>query len=293
VSTNAARGPLRRIGLRLLGGVLGLIALAVLLIVIGAALCARTRPDPGARWGSQYSVMPSATIDGDRVVIRGVRNAHYAQGRADDLRYETRTYDLNRLDSAWFIISPFSRVAHTFVSFGFGPDEFVAVSVEARRPPESSGYSPLRGLYPQYGLMYVIADERDAVTLRARQWHDPVYIYPIRTTRERMRKAFVSMVTRASALRDSPEWYNTITNNCTTNLVDHVNAISPGRLHWELGLLLNADADRVAYERGLIETTLPLDAARRRFRSDDCARRVADDATFSRMVRVCTAESFK
>jgi hypothetical protein len=75
--------------------------------------------------------------------------------------------------------------------------------------------------------MYVIGDERDLVKLRTNYRRDRVYLYPIRTTRERKVTMFLSMLRRANLLRAHPEFYNTLTNTCTTNLVEHVNTIVP------------------------------------------------------------------
>lgn len=270
-----------------LRAVLATIVLAFLVLATGLVLCRVTHPPQNRIWDSQHRIVPWADLGPSRIVIHNVRNARYAAGRPADVRYETREYDLNRLDSASFVICPFAHgVAHTFVTFGFG-NEYVAISVEAQRPAERPQYSPLRGLFPQYGLTYVISDERDAVTLRVVEWNEPVYVYPVRAGRDRIGRVFLSMLRRANHLQRKPEWYNTIGNNCTTNLVRHVNEITPGRIPWALGLILNADADRVAYQRGLIATDLPFAQARRHFRVDECARRLATAPDFSPSMRGC------
>ena len=115
--------------------------------------------------------------------------------------------------------------------------------------------------------MYVIADERDVITLRSNFRKDDVFLYPIRTTPERRRQMLVEMLQRANRLAEHPEFYNTLTNTCTTNIVRHVNTISAGRVPWSYKVLLPACSDELAYDLGLIETTLSLGEARRRFRS--------------------------
>jgi hypothetical protein len=90
---------------------------------------------------------------------------------------------------------------------------------------------------------------------------------------------------RANRLAQHPEFYNTLTNTCTTNIVRHVNTISAGRVPWSYKVLLPAYSDELAYDLGLIETALPLDEARRRFRINDRAARYADDPAFSRRIR--------
>ena len=147
--------------------------------------------------------------------------------------YDDRAYDLDKLESVWFIVTPFSThwrgPAHTFVSFGFSDSQYVAISVEARREPGES-YGPLTGLFKQFELIYVIGDERDLIGSRAAYGGYDVYLYPIRTTRERIRALFLEMLARSNALATQPEFYNTLTNNCTSNVVDHVNHIAPRRV---------------------------------------------------------------
>jgi hypothetical protein len=137
----------------------------------------------------------------------------------------------------------------------------------------------------QYEVMYVVGDERDLIKLRTNYRNDTVYLYPMRTTAERMRELFVSMLRRANKLREEPEFYNTLTNTCTTNLVRHVNALVPGRIPLHPAVFLPGYSDRLAHRLGLIDTTLPFEEARRRFQINDRARTYADDPQFSLRIR--------
>ena len=91
-------------------------------------------------------------------------------------------------------------------------------------------FNPLRAAFRAYELIYVVANERDVVKLRANHRRNKVYLYPMRTTPEGLRAMFLGMLLRAEKLRHEPEFYNTFTNTCTTNLVEHVNAIVPGQI---------------------------------------------------------------
>lgn len=85
-------------------------------------------------------------------------------------------------------------IAHTFLSFGFG-GEYLAISVE------------------QYELMYVIADERDVIGLRTHYRRDPVYMYPVTTTPDKIRRVFVEMLERSNKLATEPEFYSVRTRS--------------------------------------------------------------------------------
>src|SRR5437773_1611043 len=138
-------------------------------------------------WSPDQGLLARATIAGERVTIENLRNFSYQSTSEYAARYETRSYDLGKLDSVWFIVERFGdapAIAHTFLSFGFG-DEYLAISVEIRKE-RGETYSPLKGLARQFELMYVIADERDVIGLRTNHRRDPVYLYPVTTTPDKM-----------------------------------------------------------------------------------------------------------
>jgi hypothetical protein len=134
--------------------------------------------------------------------------------------------------------------------------------------------------------MYVIADERDVIKLRSNYRKDLVYAYPIRAGKEKMRALFLDMLKRANDLRKNPEFYNTITNACTTNIARHINTITANKVPlFDLRILLPENSDGLAYELGLIDTDLPLEKARARYFINDRALKYADDRDFSEKIR--------
>ena len=83
-----------------------------------------------------------------------------------------------------------------------------------------------------------------------------------------------------------PRWYNGFYANCTSSIADSVNKIWPGLLpvfDWQV--LLTNYADQLALDKGLIDTTLPLDQARKRFDVTATAQRVGYVADFSKLIR--------
>jgi hypothetical protein len=94
------------------------------------------------------------------------------------------------------------------------------------------------------------------------------------------------MIHRANKLKDTPEFYNSVTNTCTTNIVQHVNDITPNRLPaFNLQILLPANSDKLAYKYGLLDTDLPFEEARKKYFINDKALQYADDADFSVRIR--------
>ena len=263
-------------------------------VVLALSLAASTlawstiHPRNDRAWVPEQAVLPEATFDGDLVRVRGVRNFTYSAPGRFTPAHDERTYDLDRLTSVWFVLTPFSTTwrgpAHSFVTFGFADSQFVSISVEARRETGEE-YGPLTGLFKRYELVYVVGDERDLIGQRAAFGDYPVYLYPIRAPRERIREVFVEMLTRANALRERPEFYNTLTNNCTSNVVRHVNHVAPRTVPGGPKTILPGYTDEVALRLGLIDTELDLAAARERFRINDAARRHAGDPAFSLRIR--------
>jgi hypothetical protein len=137
----------------------------------------------------------------------------------------------------------------------------------------------------RFEIMYVIGDERDLIGLRTNVRGDDVYVYPIRAPREKIRALFVEMLARANALYERPEFYNTLTNNCTTNILAHANRITPNRIPYGKEVLLPGYADELAQRLGLIDTELTLEEARVRFLVNERARMFAGDPDFSLKIR--------
>jgi hypothetical protein len=247
-----------------------------------------TTPSNDRNWNEDQRILPKAEINGNLVSIKNVRNFIYASTTSYIPRYYDETYDLDKIKGVWYVVEPFSGIpgsAHTFLSFEFENDQFVSISVEIRKEKGES-YHPFKGLFNKYELMYVIADETDAIKLRSNYRKDMVYVYPANTTKEKARALFLSMVNRSNELKDNPEFYNTITNTCTTNIVAHINEITPKRVPFlSLRIILPENSDKLAYELGLIDTSLSFEDTRKRYYINDRALKYADDPEFSVKIR--------
>ncbi len=271
------------------------IALAIVgaSVLAGAGWLATRHPSNARNWKVDEARLPDATFRGDTVVVRNVRNFDYRSSDDAVARWEERTFDLSRLSSVWYVVVPFTgerAVAHTFVSFGFADSEYVGISVEARKEAGEE-YNALSGLFRQYELMYVVADERDILRVRTNFRPDSVFLYRVHTTAERGRALFVSMLKRANALRSRPEFYNTLTRNCTTTIVRHVNDLVPGRVPFSYRFILPGFADALAYDIGLLDTSLAFPELRRRAYVSDRARAIGAAEDFSRRIRSGEGES--
>lgn len=265
----------------------GLIAI-LLLVVAYIGLIFLVRPSLDREWSRDQSVLARAEISSSTVTITNIRNIAYRTTSDYDVHYYDKTFDLSKIESVWYMVEPFSGygagAAHTLVSFGFEGGEYVAISAEIRKEKGES-FSALKGILRQYELIYVIADERDVIKLRSNYRKDDVFLYPVKTSKENMRKLFISMLTRANKLATEPEFYNTLTNTCTTNIVSHVNEIAPGRIPFSYKVLMPRYSDELARTIGLIDDTISIDELRAKYCINDRAIQYADDPEFAQRIR--------
>ena len=83
-----------------------------------------------------------------------------------------------------------------------------------------------------------------------------------------------------------PAWYNSIFANCTSSIAQHVNKIWPGLLptfDWQV--VLTNHADELALSKGLLDTDLPLDQARKKFYITDISQKLGYVDNYSVLIR--------
>ncbi len=232
------------------------------------------------------ATLPSAEIDGDRVTLRGFRNFHYTSETDYTARWYDKTVDLAQLDTLDLIAVYWmgDAIAHTIMSFGFAGDQ-VAISIEIRKE-KGETFSALAGFFRRYELYYVVGDERDLIGLRT-TYRDPpedVYMYRVKASRENIRRLFLQYVTKINELHERPEFYNTLTTNCTTNIMTHVRAFQE-QVPMSWTVLLSGYFPDLAYERGRLDQSLPFDALRRQSLVNERARAADGAADYSRRIR--------
>jgi len=256
------------------------------LLVVLAVGC--RRPSNRRDWSPNQAVLPWAEMHGDReVTVHNIRDTVYRTAEDYTVRHYDRTYDLDKLDELDFIIVPLPNVpgaAHTFVSFGFEGKDYLAISVEIRRQ-KGEEFSALRSLAQPYELMYVVGSERDLIKLRSIHWLEDVYMYKADAPREDMRMMLVDMLARANKLREKPEFYNLVTNNCLTNVVGHVNKAAPGSVPYSYQVLLPGYFDRLAYDRNLIKIDHTFESTKQQARINELAYIYRDREDFSIKIR--------
>ncbi|HYK10423.1 MAG TPA: DUF4105 domain-containing protein [Gemmatimonadales bacterium] len=238
-------------------------------------------------WQPEVAVTPWARIDGDLVTIRGVRNLDYRTEADFVPHWDDRTYDLRKLDSVDLIAVYWAgkAIAHIMLSFGFEGKDYVAFSIETRKAKGQS-YSTIAGFFKQYELVYIAADERDVIRVRTnyRQPQEDVYVYRVRTPRENIRRVFLDYMKTMNELRDHPQFYNTLTTNCTTGVRLHTK-VNPEHPPFSWKVVLSGYVPAYSYELGRLDTSRPFLELERMSRVNDRAHAADKDPAFSQRIR--------
>lgn len=265
---------------------LTLFCVVAILVLVYAAVVLPRQPSNDRVWTRDQEILPSIEFHDNEVTIENIRNFSYTSTSTYTPSYYTKTVNLDTVRSVDFIVEPFKDLgaAHTFLSFGFEDGSYLAISVEIRKEVGES-FSPTKGVLREYELTYVIADERDVIDLRANHRKDTVYLYPTIATPTEARALFVDMLRRADAVAKNPEFYNTLTNNCTTNIVRHINTLRTDKLGWDYRTLFPENSDVFAHEIGLIAPNMTIAEARVKYRINERAALHASDPEFSKRMR--------
>jgi len=247
------------------------------------------KPSNDRDWQPDVAETAWAEINGNQVVIHNLRNCDYRSEFDYTPHWETRTVDLSNLRGIDIFITYWGSpwIAHPIVSFDFGEQGHVSLSIETRKEVGRT-YSAIRGFFRYYELIYTISDERDVVRLRTNFRHgEDVYLFHTRATPEQARVIFLDYLARANRLRDHPEWYNALTNNCTTNIVPYVADARKTKPRFDYRILLNGKADEMMFERGDIATdNLPLAELKENAHINPAAQAADNSPDFSRRVRI-------
>jgi len=246
------------------------------------------KPSNDLDWQPDNAKTAYADIDGDQVTIHNFRNCDYRTETDYTCHWEIRSYNLSNLNGADIFTTWWGSpwIAHPIVSFDFGEQGHVAMSIETR-DVVGQGYSAIRGFFRQYMLTYIASDERDVVRLRTNyRQNEEVYLF--RTTASALvaRNLFVEYMQRANSLHHRPEWYNALTNNCTTNIA--ISAAQARGVHTRLDwrILLNGKMDEMMYEHGgLVTGGLPLRELKAQAHINGAAKEAGDAPDFSKLIR--------
>jgi len=244
------------------------------------------KPSNDRAWQPDVAETAWAEINGDVVTIHNVRNCDYRTETDFTPHWETRTVRLSQMTGIDVAIDYWGSpwISHPIVSFQFADALPICFSIETRKTIGQS-YSAVRGLYRQYTLIYIVADERDSIRVRTnyRKGED-VYLYHTLASPAQARQRFLEYLATMNSLHNHPRWYNAVTANCTTSIRAQrsVNRRAP----WDWRMLFNGTMDEMLYQDHVIATGgLPFAELKERSLIDKQALAADKEPDFSRLIR--------
>jgi hypothetical protein len=214
-------------------------------------------------WAPDVAHGVTGSVEGDRLLVRNVRNFDWRTETDYTARWEQRTYDFSKLRSLDMFLGYWMgpTIAHAIMSFGFEDGRYLDFSIELRRTRDGQ-YSAIAGFFKTHELVYIGADERDLMMLRKVR-NEQIELYRLRTPPERARALLIEYIKQANELAVNPRFYNTLTTNCTTAIFDMARTVTSSiPLDWRV--ILTGYLPDYLYEYGAVDTRIPLEELRQR-----------------------------
>jgi hypothetical protein len=214
---------------------------------------ATDRPSNSRDWEPEYAVPAMFQLHGRTAVVQNIRNFSYTSSTITPSYYDAN-FPLDELASVDLVSSYWAgdAIAHVFLTFGFNDGRHLAFSIETRRA-KGVEYSTVAGFFHHYELFYVVADERDLIGVRTDVRRERVYLYRLHLKPEMREALFLSYLNKVDSLASSPEWYNTLTDNCTTGILNRASTLGDIQYNWRI--LLSGHAAEYAYLLGLLDNS--------------------------------------
>jgi hypothetical protein len=220
-------------------------------------------PSNDRDWQPDVAQLLQAEVDPEDpslVIVQNVRNFDWQSPTEAVERWETREYDLSKIESLDVILTWWGgpAIAHTMLSFGFSDGEHIVFSLGIR-PERGERYSSIAGFFKTYELILTGADERDAVRLRTSvQTGNRVVLYRYTGNPALIEGLFREYLKLANDLAERPRFYRTILDNCTTVVWRLADQVTPG-LPIDYRVVLSGYLPGFLYDRGVLDMRYSLE----------------------------------
>jgi hypothetical protein len=238
--------------LRIILWIVVVILSAVFLLAYSVSL---KTPSLDRDWEDDSKILPHITVSTSTVSIQNVRDWRYEQGEVISMGYYNETYDVSKMKQAYLLFNPFGAwegVGHSFLIFEFEDGKSVSVSIEARREKGEVYEALKKGLFNEYEVWYAFGSPEDFMTRRAVYHNEDLYQYPLLISNDVARAVFLDLASTAAALETTPDFYNTLTSNCTNLLAKSANRVKKGSIPFHYSRLFTGYADNQLYDLKLI-----------------------------------------
>lgn len=240
-------------------------------------------------WSAEMARTLSYTRDGDIITVKNVRNFAWTGAATADERWETRRYDLARVKAVDVATLHWKgpSIGHTYFSFVWEDGEALSLSVEIRKEVGET-YSSVGGFFKAYELAILAGDERDFYGWRVHFPAEDIQLYRTRATGAQAAAFLIALLDAANALDETPAFYNTLSDNCTTQVWLFTGALGAGRpFDWRL--IATGHLPAFFYDHGLLASQDPFPALEAQShilpRAKAALQAGADGRTFSTAIR--------
>ena len=246
------------------------------------------QPSNDRKWSPDVAKLSYATFDGNYVTVHNIRNFEYRSEFDYRQSYYDKTYDLTKLEGADLFAVDWmgAAIAHTIISFNFGGEDHLAISIEARKEL-GEGYSSVKGFFRQFELVYVVANERDLIGLRTHFRHDPpedVYLYRLFPPKENLKPFFLDYMKTINELRVNPVFYNTLLANCTNVIWGH-SLVNSSHLPFSWKILVSGYLPEYLYESNRLDQSVPFTELQQQAYINPLVREIGLSSNFSHDIR--------
>jgi hypothetical protein len=121
------------------------------------------------------------------------------------------------------------------------------------------------------------------IRLRTNFRKETVYLYRLTAKPELVREVLLDYFKSVNQLNQQPEWYNALTQNCTTAIRGHTAPYAHGKISWKF--IANGYLDTLLYQRKAIDTSLPFEQIKTISRINERALKADNGSDFSVVIR--------
>ncbi len=174
----------------------------------------------------------------DEITMGNVRTMRTAVPEKDSYDWTSMTMDPEKIKNVYFVKKPFPPeflAAHSFLVFTFEKGALrdaegnepmaLALSIEARTRTDQS-FSPLTGLGRKFGILWSLSTWEEYAARTVHHEGFRLAPYPVLLSHDEKVRLLREAMTLSAVDREG-EFYHTIKNNCTNNLVILFNRVLP------------------------------------------------------------------